>query len=119
MIVQILKRLLGILLILYGIAYLYARLTGYDIEYFDLPAFFHSPAMWMALSAICVWSWLPVMQPVAPRQVSMAQEVPRQYMTPQQAEGQAFEMNGQWFIVWNGQYLAWSDELNNWVPYRG
>ena len=119
MIVQILRRLLGILLILYGIAYVYARYNDYDIEGFDLPAIFHSPAVWMTMTAICIWSWLPVMQPVAPRQVSMSQEVPRQFMTPQQVENQPFEMNGQWFIIWNGQYMAWSDEMNNWVPYRG
>ncbi len=119
MIWSVVRRLLGILLVLYGIAYVYARFNDYDIEYFDLPSIFHSPAMWIGLTALCIWSWLPVLEPVAPRQVSMAQEVPRQFVQPQQAQGQPFEMDGQWFIIWNEQYLIWSDETNSWAPYRG
>lgn len=119
MMLSIVRRLIGIVLVVYGIAYLYATLTDYDIQNFDMPDIFHSPAMWMALGTICVWSWMPVMQPVAPRQVSMAQEVPRKFVSPEQGDEQPFEMNGHWFIVWNGQYMIWSDELNSWTPYRG
>ena len=119
MIERVLRRLLGIVIVVYGIIYLYARLTGYDADWFDLPDFAHSPAFWSGVAFVGVWCWLPILQPVSPRQVSMSQEVPRQFNTPSQTEGQPFEMNGQWFIVWNGQYLIWSDELGSYIPYRG
>tara|TARA_B100000941_G_scaffold137710_1_gene97613 strand:- start:379 stop:528 length:150 start_codon:yes stop_codon:yes gene_type:complete len=49
----------------------------------------------------------------------MSQEVPRQFSNPEAIQNEPFEMNGQWFIIWNGNYMIWSDEAGQWVPYRG
>ena len=51
-----------------------------------------------------VWAWMPVLEPVGNKQVSLAQEMPRQFQSPEQVQNQPFEMNGMWCIIWNGRY---------------
>jgi|GEM_PF-5028628 len=119
MIGAVLRRLLGIFIILFGIIYAYGRWNEYEIEGFDIPGFMHTPAFWMGALVVTVWCWVPIMQPVSPRHVSMSQEVPRQFSNPGEMQNEPFQMNGQWFIIWNGDYMVWSDEAQQWMPYRG
>ena len=105
MIAAVLRRLLGIFIILFAIGYAYGRWKDYDISGFDLPEFTHTPAFWIGAAVVSVWCWVPVMQPVSPRHVSMSQEVPRQFSNPGEIQNEPFQMNGQWFIIWNGNYM--------------
>ena len=116
---MVLRRLLGIGLVLCALVYWSAKLFEYDLPDYDLPQWFHSPAFWGGVFALGVWSWLPVLSPVGNREVSLAQEMPRQFQSPEQVQNKPFEMNGMWCIIWNGQYMVWDDTAGQWVPYRG
>ena len=92
----ILRRIAGIILVGFAIAYWVAKWQGYDLPGIDLPQWMHSPAWWTGIAVVAVWAWLPVLAPVGNREVSLAQEMPRQFQSPQQIENEPFEMNGMW-----------------------
>jgi hypothetical protein len=119
MLANIGRRLLGIAIVVFALAYFGMKWFDYDLPSIDVPAWVHSPAFWGTVSLVGIWCWLPVLQPVGAVSMSLAQETPRRFEQPQQIENEPFEMNGQWCIIWNGQYMTWSDEENQWVPYRG
>ena len=116
---NIARRILGLAVVGWTVAYFGAKYFEYDLPHFDLPSWFHSPAFWGGMTVLAIWSWLPVSQPVGPVNASLAQEMPRQFQQPQRIENEPFEMNGQWCIIWHGQYMIWSEETGQWVPYRG
>ena len=113
------RRLLGIAIVVFALAYFGMKWLDYDIPNIDMPLWIHSPAFWGVMSLAGIWCWLPVLQPSGVVSMSLGQETPRRFEQPQQIENEAFEMNGQWCIIWNGQYMTWSDEESQWVPYRG
>lgn len=119
MMFTVVRRLTGFAIVLFAIAYWGGMYIGYNLPKFDLPSWFHSPAFWGGMVVLAVWAWLPVLAPVGNKEVSLAQEMPRQFQSPEQVQNQPFEMNGMWCIIWNGQYMVWDEQTNQWTPYRG
>jgi hypothetical protein len=119
MLANIGRRLLGLLIVVFTLAYFTMKWLDYDLPRIDVPSWVHSPAFWGVMSLVGIWAWLPILQPVEAVNMSLAQELPRRFEQPQRIENEPFEMNGQWCIIWHGQYMTWSDEENQWVPYRG
>mgnify|MGYP001315412604 CR=1 FL=1 len=116
----VIRRLIGIALAAMAITYWIAHWKSYDAPWFDVPTWIHSPAFWGGVAVVAIWAWLPVLQPVGNREVSLAQEVPRRFAEPTELpQNEPFEMNGQWCIIWNGQYMVWDTQQEMWVPYRG
>jgi hypothetical protein len=122
MLTLILRRLAGIAAVLAAIVYGVAKLYEYDMPNFEAPSWVHSPAFWIGIALIAVWAWLPVLLPVGNREVSLAQELPRKYVDPKAMENEPFEMppgSGEWYIIWDGQYMFWDEQTDQWAPYRG
>ena len=100
-----------------ALAYWGTKVFEYDLPDYDVPSgFIHlhlgrHGLPWCGLG--CPY-W-----PVGNKQVSLAQEMPRQFQSPEQVQNQPFEMNGMWCIIWNGQYMVWDDTSQQWTPYRG
>lgn len=117
--VNIGRRMIGLAIVGFTIAYFGMKWMNYDLPNLDAPKWVHSPAFWGTMAFLGIWAWLPLLQPVSPVKANLAQEMPRTFQQPERLENEPFEMNGQWCIIWNGQYMTWSDEENNWVPYRG
>ena len=115
----VLRRLTGIAIALVALVYWGTKFYGYDLPGYDMPQWVHSPAFWGGMTLVGIWAWLPILSPVGNREVSLAQEMPRDFVNPQQVENKPFEMNGMWCIIWNGQYMVWDSQNNQWVPYRG
>ncbi len=119
MMFTIARRIMGIAIVLVALTYWGAKLFEYDLPDYDVPSWVHSPALWGGMAFLGVWAWMPVLRPVGNKQVSLAQEMPRQFQSPEQVQNQPFEMNGMWCIIWNGQYMVWDDTSQQWTPYRG
>ena len=113
------RRLTGIGIALAAIIYWGAKYLEYDLPDFDIPNWMHSPAFWGAMALVGIWAWMPILAPVGNKEVSLAQEMPRQFQSPEQIENEPFQMNGMWVIIWNGQYMEWDEQTNQWAPYRG
>ena len=112
----VLRRLLGIVIILAAAIYWGAKYLGYDAPWFDIPAWAHAPALWISLAVIGTWAFIPVMVPVNGREVSLATQN-QSFSMP--SEGKPFEFQGNWFVIHHGQYMIWSDETKAWIPYNG
>lgn len=111
------RRVVGILVVGFAVAYWAAKIGAYDAPSIDLPNEVHSPAFWGVMAVIGAWAWLPAMLPYGAKEVSLSQDR-RAFVNPNDVHNQPFEMEGNWFIIWNGNYLMWDDATSAWQPYR-
>jgi hypothetical protein len=121
----VIRRLLGVILILAAVIYAAAMYYGYDVPQFDLPNWVHSPVFYAAYIFVTVWCWLPALVSTPSRRKVNLTPTNQGFEVPMEADksetwGKPFEMppgSGEWYIQGYGQYWQWDTETNQYQPY--
>jgi|TARA_B100001939_G_C16549720_1_gene449823 hypothetical protein len=109
------RRLFGILMALVAGGYWYARFVELDISGLKLPEQIEAPIFWMGYAAVFVWCMMPqLIRTPGAQQVNLLPNAPMPFANQMMTNSDPFQMNGSWFVQWDGYLWKWNPELSTW-----
>lgn len=109
------RRLLGVLLIAIAGAYWYTRLADVDISALHLPDQIELPVFWIGYSVVAVWCMMPqLIRTPGAKEVNLLPNTPTPFSNQMMPNSEPFQMNGQWYVQWEGNLWIWDQNEGQW-----
>lgn len=110
------RRLVGVLLVLLAGAYWYTRLAGVDISSLNLPEQIELPVFWIGYGLVATWLMIPqLIRTPGGQEVNLLPNAPIPFNNQMMATSEPFQMNGQWYVQWDGALWIWDANSSNWT----
>jgi len=109
------RRLFGVLLMIVAGIYWYTRLAEVDISELHLPEQIEMPLFWIGYGIFTTWMMLPqLVRTPGAAEVNLLPNAPIPFANQMMANSDPFQMNGQWYVQWDGMLWVWDGSLNQW-----
>lgn len=95
--------------------YWYTRLAEVDISELHLPEQIEMPLFWIGYGIFTAWMMLPqLVRTPGAAEVNLLPNAPIPFANQMMANSDPFQMNGQWYVQWDGMLWVWDGSLNQW-----
>lgn len=109
------RRLLGVFLVLIAGSYWYTRIAEVDISGLHLPEQIEMPVFWFGYAAVTVWCMIPqLVRTPGAAEVNLLPNAPIPFSNQMMPNSDPFQMNGLWYVQWDGVLWIWDDATDQW-----